>query len=165
MAQLKTIRIVPHIENRDTLQTPLHKQNNMKKENNVRTCYGEPCFQLKKDSSVGYCTRINVYIHVDHAKRERLCDFEDSRGTKQSEKEASGMVQSNDSSSENSFYAGILVKTTQETFDKIKHYILTQTDANLIYQTKSVRYLKIEPVDPPPTTTPAEDREHKTNKA
>jgi hypothetical protein len=51
---------------------------------------------------------------------------------------------------ENLLYAAITLKVTEQTWDKIKTFILDQTDARLIYQTKSSRYLTIQPVIPTP---------------
>ena len=49
--------------------------------------------------------------------------------------------------SEDLFYAGTVVKTTKLDFERIRNFILTQTNARLIFQTKSEHYLKILPAD------------------
>ncbi len=48
------------------------------------TCYGQPCFKINKSAKgdeepIGYCTKRGVYIMVDLAKRQMLCDDEDTR--------------------------------------------------------------------------------------
>jgi hypothetical protein len=50
-------------------------------------CYGEPCFQILKikvddkeeDATIGFCNTIKAYIDLDLAKRQRLCDHEQTR--------------------------------------------------------------------------------------
>jgi hypothetical protein len=59
-------------------------------------------------------------------------------------------------------FAGFILKTTGKTFEQIINYILTETDAELIYQTHSVSYLFITDSQPegrkPPThKTPPQD--------
>jgi hypothetical protein len=51
---------------------------------------------------------------------------------------------------ENLVYGALILKVTEQTFDKIKAFILDETDARLIYQTKSTRYLTIQPITPTP---------------
>jgi hypothetical protein len=48
------------------------------------TCYGQKCFKINKSANgeeepIGYCTRRGVYIMVDLAKRQMLCDDEETR--------------------------------------------------------------------------------------
>ncbi|MCW4000816.1 MAG: hypothetical protein NWE93_11305 [Candidatus Bathyarchaeota archaeon] len=45
---------------------------------------------------------------------------------------------------ENLKFGGLIVYASDEDFQRIKEYILTQTTAKLIYQRKSSGYLKIE---------------------
>jgi hypothetical protein len=42
-----------------------------------KTCYEQPCFVVEpSNSTIGKCTKNNVYIMVELAKKERLCDYE-----------------------------------------------------------------------------------------
>jgi hypothetical protein len=43
------------------------------------------------------------------------------------------------------YFAGFIIRAPEETIKQIKQYILQETDALLIYQKKSVPYLKIVP--------------------
>jgi hypothetical protein len=40
------------------------------------TCYGKPCFQVTDDSTVGCCVKSGVYVSVELAKRQMLCDID-----------------------------------------------------------------------------------------
>ena len=47
------------------------------------------------------------------------------------------------SPAENLFFTGIVVKATSSDSERIKHFILEETSARLIYQHQDVAYLKI----------------------
>jgi len=46
---------------------------------------------------------------------------------------------------ENINFAGCILKTTSSEFERIKKFILEETNACIVYQTRSERYLKIVP--------------------
>jgi len=43
------------------------------------TCMGQSCFQVPEGLNIGLCAKTNVYIHIDLAKRQKLCDYELTR--------------------------------------------------------------------------------------
>lgn len=55
------------------------------------------------------------------------------------------------------YFQGFIIRATEETIRKIKHYICAETDARLIFQKKSVPYLKIVAVS---TTSPEPEPPH-----
>lgn len=52
--------------------------------------------------------------------------------------------------SEDIYFGGLVIRTTDSDFKRIKEFIIKETDAKLIYQKKSVAYLKITPVTQEP---------------
>jgi hypothetical protein len=43
-------------------------------------CFGKECFIMEsKDSVVGFCEKTKVFIMVDLAKRQMLCDYKQTR--------------------------------------------------------------------------------------
>jgi len=52
---------------------------------------------------------------------------------------------------ENKCFAGCIIQTTPSEFERIKKFILEETNARLIYQTRNDRYIQIVPATP---TTP-----------
>ena len=49
------------------------------------TCYGQPCYELPEGMTVGLCTKMKVYIMLDLAKLQRLCDHEETAYSKAKE--------------------------------------------------------------------------------
>jgi hypothetical protein len=44
------------------------------------TCYGKPCFVLdSEESTLGKCSKTGVYVLVELAKRQKLCDYENDK--------------------------------------------------------------------------------------
>lgn len=43
------------------------------------TCYDEPCFSHPPNNEYGWCEKRQCYLTVDLAKRQRLCDTEQTR--------------------------------------------------------------------------------------
>lgn len=52
--------------------------------------------------------------------------------------------------SEDIYFGGLVIRATDETHKRIKKFIIKETDAKLIYQKKSVSYLKISPASQEP---------------
>ena len=52
---------------------------------------------------------------------------------------------------ENISFAGMTLKTTSSEFERIKKFILEETNTRLIFQTRSEHYLKIVPANPTAT--------------
>ena len=52
---------------------------------------------------------------------------------------------------ENINFAGCILKTTASEFERIKKLVLEETNARIIFQTRSERYLKIVFANPTPT--------------
>jgi len=52
--------------------------------------------------------------------------------------------------SEDIYFGGLVIRATDETHKRIKEFIIKETDAKLIYQKKSVSYLKISPASQEP---------------
>lgn len=51
---------------------------------------------------------------------------------------------------EDIYFGGLVIRATDETHKRIKEFIIKETDAKLIYQKKSVAYLKITPASQEP---------------
>lgn len=53
--------------------------------------------------------------------------------------------------SEDIYFGGLVIRATDTDFKRIKEFIINNTNAKIIYQKKSVAYLKITPVaqEPP----------------
>lgn len=116
--------------------------------NSPNTCIGQPCFQLEKDAPSGKCTKLGYLIHMDLARRECLCRLV---GMKELYKEAGNRTEVTQNPTpkleEDIYFAGFIIRGTDETTKKIKQYILKETDAQLLYQKKDTGYLTIKKAD------------------
>lgn len=108
-------------------------KNNDPTETSLDSCLGQPCFQLGADGYIGKCSKFGCQIHVDLAKRECLCRL------------AGPETENNQTakSASEQFFAGFIIRGTDEEIKQVKQYILTQTAATLILQKKDKAYLTV----------------------
>jgi hypothetical protein len=48
----------------------------------VDNCCSHACFEHKKGDLAGYCRKYNVYILVELAKKQKICDYEKDKKNK-----------------------------------------------------------------------------------